>query len=290
MTSNLHIQNLGNCRKGRDSMKAVIRDDFDLEKIALSGQCFRAKRMGAGVFRFVTGNHLLYIHRLSGNRYFASCGKEEWDTVWHDYFDLDTDYRAIRKEEQDKHPCIRKAVDYGRGLRILRQDSWEMLVTFIISQRKNIPAIAKAVELLADKYGHPLASDCEDVCSFPTAEDLRAVSVDELRDCGLGYRAPYVHDAVAKALRRDIDLDAIAGHEDGRLFHELQQINGVGKKVANCVCLFGYGRKSCVPVDVWISRAMQKDLKGASLEGLFGSRAGIMQQYLFFYERSHWQK
>lgn len=290
MAKHMRIRAIGNCREGGDSMQVEIRDDFDLNKIAQSGQCFRAKHMGAGVFRFVTGEHLLYIHRLSGTRYAVSCGKEEWDTVWHDYFDLGTDYRAIREDEQDKHPFIRKAVEYGRGLRILRQDSWEMLVTFIISQRKNIPAIAKAVELLADRYGHPLASNREAVCSFPTAEDMRKAGVDDLRDCGLGYRAPYVHDAVAKVLRRDIDLDAIAGHKDGQLFHELQQINGVGKKVANCVCLFGYGRKSCVPVDVWISRAMQKCLKGASLEDLFGSRAGIIQQYLFFYERSHWHQ
>ena len=271
-------------------MRIEIRDDFDLGKIAKSGQCFRAKHLGAGVFRFVTGMHLLCIRRLSGSQYSVSCGAEEWKTVWHPYFDLDTDYRTIRKEEQGKHPCIRKAVEYGRGLRILRQDAWEMLVTFIISQRKNISAIAKAVELLANRYGHTLASDSEDVFSFPTPEDLRTVSVDELRDCGLGYRAPYVRDAVEKVLRRDIDLDAIAGHGDGQLLRELQQIHGVGRKVANCVCLFGYGRKSCVPVDVWISRAVRHELQGASLEDLFGGRAGIMQQYVFFYERSHWQK
>lgn len=270
-------------------MQIEIYDDFDLDKIVQSGQCFRAKNIGGDLVRFVTGMHLLYIHHLSGSRYSVSCGKEEWDTVWHTYFDLDTDYRTIRREEQGKHPCIRKAVEYGRGLRILRQDAWEMLVTFIISQRKNIPAIAKSVEMLADRYGRPLESDYEDVCSFPTAVDLRSVSVDDLRDCGLGYRAPYIHDAVAKVLRRDIDLDSISGHSDLALFHELQQINGVGKKVANCVCLYGYGRKACVPVDVWINRAIQNELQGQSLEGLFGCRAGIMQQYVFFYERSHWQ-
>lgn len=271
-------------------MQIEIDDDFGLGKIAQSGQCFRAKHIGAGVFRFVTGVHLLYIRHLSGNRYSVSCREEEWDTIWHAYFDLDTDYRTIRKEEQGKHPYIRKAIEYGCGLRILRQDAWEMLVTFIISQRKNIPAIAKAVELLAGRYGHPLANDSEDVCSFPTAEDLRAVSVDDLRDCGLGYRAPYVHDAVEKVLQRAIDLDAIAGHENRQLFHELQQINGVGKKVANCVCLFGYGRKPCVPVDVWIHRAMQNKLEGQCLEKMFGARAGIVQQYMFFYEKSHRQK
>ena len=142
--------------------------------------------------------------------------------------------------------------------------------------------LSKAVELLADKYGHPLTNDYEKLCSFPAVRDLQSVSVENLRDCGLGYRASYVYDAIQKVMRQDIDLESIAEHTDDQLFRELQQINGVGKKVANCICLFGYGRKSCVPVDVWIHRAIQNELQGENLADLFGNRAGIMQQYVFF--------
>lgn len=184
-----------------------------------------------------------------------------------------------------------KAMECGCGLRVLHQDPWEMLVTFIISQRKNIPAISGAVELLARRYGHAIRSGREKPCSmeppysFPTAEELECASETDLRDCGLGYRAAYVRDAVEKVLSGELDLGAAAAYEDEKLFQELMKVHGVGKKVADCVCLFGYSRSSRAPVDVWIARAIQEECQGRNPFPDYGEDAGIIQQYIFYYQK-----
>lgn len=266
-------------------MQVEILDDFDLEKIASSGQCFRAKPVEGDLFRFVSGDHVIYIKETGNHQFFVSCTDDQWRGIWRRYFDLDRSYRSLYEEECAKHGFIRKAMDCGRGLRILRQDPWEILVTFIISQRKNIPAISKSVEALAEKYGHLIETDREVIHSFPTPEEMASASIEELRECGLGYRAPYVSDAVQKVVSGRLDLDTMAGCSDAELFQGLQTVHGVGKKVANCICLFGYGRMACVPVDVWISRAIEEDCRGEDPFVLFDDNAGIIQQYVFYYKK-----
>lgn len=174
---------------------------------------------------------------------------------------------------------LTQAEQAGRGLRILRQDPWEMLITFIISQRKNIPAIRQAVEKLAVLYGHPVK---EMLFTFPTPEELGSASEADLRAAGLGYRAPYVKDAADKVLSGELDLEALGKLDDEALFEKLMTVKGVGKKVANCICLFGFGRTSRAPVDVWIERAISL-CGGVDPFPAFGEYAGIMQQYAFYY-------
>ena len=263
-----------------------ILDDFDLEKIASCGQCFRAKPMDEGRFRFISGDHVIYIKDMGNHQFSVSCTKDEWKEIWSKYFDLDRSYKSLYYKERGKHDFVQKAMDCGRGIRILRQDPWEMLVTFIISQRKSIPAISKSVEALAEKYGHSIETDHEIVYSFPTSEEMAQASVEELQKCGLGYRVPYILDAVQKVNSGILDLEALAGYSDAELFQELQTVQGVGKKVANCICLFGYGRIARVPVDVWIARAVEEDCCGEDPFMLFGSNAGIIQQYIFYYKKN----
>lgn len=174
---------------------------------------------------------------------------------------------------------LTQAEQAGRGLRILRQDPWEMLITFILSQRKNIPAIRSAVEKLAMLYGHPVN---EMLFTFPTPEELGRASEADLRAAGLGYRAPYVKDAADKVLSGELDLEALEKLDDESLFEKLMTVKGVGKKVANCICLFGFGRTSRAPVDVWIERAVSL-CGGVDPFPAFGEYAGIMQQYAFYY-------
>jgi N-glycosylase/DNA lyase len=162
-----------------------------------------------------------------------------------------------------------------------------MLITFIISQRKNIPAISKAVDTLAQKFGGKIMTGYETVSVFPTPEELCLAQTEELNSCGLGYRAAYVKDATEKVKTRALDLTELASRQDNDLFEELMKIHGVGKKVANCVCLFGYGRTARVPVDVWIARAIQEECHGESPFADLGEEAGIIQQYVFYYERNY---
>ena len=266
-------------------MLVNIQDDFDLGKIAVSGQCFRVRHLEDDSYRFMTREHILYIRREKKGQFFVSCGAEEWKKVWRTYFDLDRCYSEMFEKNRDKHLFVREAMMFGRGLRVLRQDPWEMLVSFIISQRKSIPAISKSVEMLAEKFGHPIDTPRETVFTFPIPKDLEKTSSDGLKECGLGYRVRYVLDAIHKATEGMLDMESLSAYNDTHMLEALQQVDGVGKKVANCVALFGYGRRACVPVDVWISRAIKDGCDGQSPFPLFGENAGIIQQYVFYYEK-----
>lgn len=263
-------------------MEVCISDDFSMEKIMESGQCFRVRRFPDGVYRFLTGDSAVYLRSLGKGRYEASCTPQEWREVWTPYFDLERDYASLRRSAGGKHPFVDAAMETGAGLRILRQDPWEMLLTFIISQRKNISAIAAAVETLAARWGKPLATERETLFAFPTPEAMAEVTEEELRTCALGYRAPYVLDAVRQVSGGALDLKVLEQLEDEALFRALQSVRGVGKKVAECVCLFGFGRLCRVPVDVWIDRAIREECGGCEPFSLYGDDAGVMQQYVFY--------
>lgn len=262
-----------------------IEDDFHLEKIASSGQCFRVGRLDGGIYRFITGGEVIYLKKTEENTYEIHCNKAAWENVWTDYFDLSRNYRNIRSRIRGKNRFIDQAAKAGAGLRVLRQDPWEMLVTFIISQRKNIPAISKAVEGLCVRYGDEFVTDYEHIHAFPTPGELCQAGEEGLRSCGLGYRAAYVQDAAQKVANGELNLSALTALGDEELFTELMKVHGVGKKVANCVCLFGYGRTSRVPVDVWIARAIEEECQGCDPFGDFGADAGIVQQYVFYSKR-----
>lgn len=302
--------------------RITVYDDFSLEKIVNSGQCFRAKKLDEDFYQFVSGNKAVWILDLGGNSFppqeddgewssvyegrnihylNVSCSLKKWEGFWKDYFDLDRNYSCIRTLCAEKFPVecdetrqfLQASEEAGRGLRILRQDPWEMLITFIISQRKNMPAIAKAVEKLSRSYGHEISAGSrrcqglspdgpEPIYTFPTPEELDRASEQDLRNLGLGYRAPYVRDATDKVLSGELDLSSLQSLDDEKLFESLMTVKGVGKKVANCICLFGYGRTGRAPVDVWINRAIEA-CGGNDPFPAFGEYAGIMQQYVFYY-------
>lgn len=263
----------------------TIRDDFDLDKILESGQCFRPEKLADGRYRFLSGNALLFLTPLGGRQYDAAWYGAGWD-FWAGYFDLGRDYAALRRSLQGQSPYLDKALQFGSGIRILRQDAWEMLVTFIISQRKSIPAIRTAVERLARCCGQPLLAEGDEVHFFPTAAQVAALSEEQLAGCGLGYRTPYLQHAAAQAACGALDLDALADLPDDALFARLLTLDGVGRKVANCVCLFGYGRTAMAPIDVWVQRLIDDEFGGIDPFPAYGQQAGIVQQYLFYYKRS----
>ncbi|MCD8316150.1 MAG: hypothetical protein LUB61_01920 [Eggerthellaceae bacterium] len=266
-------------------MLLKISDDFDMEKIAESGQCFRVRRFDDGMYRFITNENVVYIKDEGDSNFWVSCDEKEWVDIWHPYFDLDRSYSDICRLQSQKHSFIDDAMVEGAGLRILLQDPWEMLITFIISQRKSIPAIAGAVEQIAQKYGTRISTEYEDVYAFPTPQMMADATLEELKECKLGYRAPYVLDAIQKVNSGELDLDALSVLDDDELLKSLQSVYGVGKKVANCIGLFGYGRMACVPIDVWIARAIEEECEGKSPFEMFGEDAGIIQQYVFYYQK-----
>ena len=269
-------------------MRVIIQDDFDLKKIAVSGQCFRVRLLDNGYWRFICRDEVCYIRPLhAACEYDVICSPGSWDSFWMDYFDLDRGYAEIRESITTDNAFIRKAVQEGAGIRVLRQDPWEILITFIISQRKNIPSIRKTVEWLAEHAGHEIDTPFERLHSFPSPEELVEFGSEGLESASLGYRLPYIEDAIARVYGGVLDLDTLALLEDEALFDRLMKVHGVGKKVANCVCLFAYGRVSRTPIDTWIRRMIAEECDGCDPFPGFGDIAGIIQQYVFYTEQVH---
>ena len=267
-------------------------DELDLRVIAESGQCFRMREDAFPGFpgspqrlwRLVHGHHVLYM-AVEDQKAWVSATKEEWEITWLPYFDAGMDYGAFRRKGGGSSPFMREAFAKGEGLRILRQDPFEMLLTFLLSQRKSIPAIAANVEALCRAYGDPLTTPVETIYAFPTPAALYPVGEEEYRRMGLGYRSPYLACAVRMVAEGELNLDSIASLSTPELIAELMRVKGVGIKVASCVALFGYGRKDCAPVDVWIARAIEEEFGGEDPFPAFAPFQGLAQQYVFFLQK-----
>ena len=268
-------------------MEIHISDLFDLQKITDSGQCFRVTPLADGTYRFITGAQVLYIRKTSEETYRVSCNPDAWEHVWSPYFDLSRNYRNIRKAIPAEDAFLDLAARTGAGIRILRQDPWEMLITFIISQRKSIPAIRSVVEMLSQRYGTKIQTPTETLYAFPSALQMKDACLEDYIACKAGYRAPYLCDAVQRVLSGSLDLEGIASLPDGELIAALEGVRGVGVKVASCVALFAYGRTACAPVDTWIRKIIRQEYQGQNPFDRYGDAAGIIQQYFFYYAQNH---
>lgn len=179
----------------------AIQDDFDLDKIIESGQCFRPQKLSDGRYRFLSGGALLYLTPLGDGQYDAAWYGSDRE-YWADYFDLGRNYAALRCSLAGQSSYLDKSLDFGQGIRVLHQDPWEMLITFLISQRKSIPAIRTAVEHLARCCGEPLSAEGDEVFLFPTPQQLCGLSEAQLMGCGLGYRTRYIQKRCRSGFQR----------------------------------------------------------------------------------------
>jgi len=258
--------------------------DFSLPEILDCGQCFRWQPLDGDVdcWQGKAMNRSLRIRKLEeGSFLFYNTTEEEFYTVWYPYFDLQTDYAAI-KAALSADETMRKACSYASGIRILRQDAWEALCTFIISQNNNIKRIRGIVERLCEYFGEPV----EDGFAFPTAERLAQCSLEDLAPLRSGFRAKYLLDAAKKVSCGTVNLSLIPSMSYEEAQAHLRQINGVGPKVADCALLFGFYRMDAFPMDVWMKRAM-KMLYPNGLPETIRPYRGIAQQYLFHYSRTN---
>lgn len=268
--------------------------DMDLRQIAASGQCFRMEEREPGLFSVIAGRRYLEIgegkaaegESEPGTSVFTfSCEPEEFADFWYHYFDLGTDYGKIKGKIGKRDHYLQKAAELGWGIRILRQDLWEMIVTFIISQQNHIPRIKRCVRLLCERYGEELRNfRGETYYAFPESEVLAAAELEELRACNLGYRARYIQETARMVAEGRFSLEALYQMPREEARRELQKLCGVGIKVAQCVCLFALHDVDAFPVDTHIAQVLEKHYpKGFPFRRYRGA-AGIMQQYIFFYE------
>ncbi len=262
----------------------IIRhlEHFDPEAIAQSGQCFRMRAVAPGRVWVIHRSKYLCVDSLGDDTFGFHCPEEEFREIWHGYFDLSTDYGAFLGAVDGGDAYLLRAAQLGRGLRILRQDPWEVLISFILSQRKSIPAIRDGIEKLCRRFGSPFLCNGREERAFPTPEALAEASMEELLSCSLGYRAPYIKAAALSAASGETDLAAMGELDDEPLIKRLLSLYGVGIKVASCVMLFGYHRLDLAPVDVWIQRVIDLQYGGVSPFPRYAGFAGVMQQYMFY--------
>lgn len=212
------------------------------------------------------------------------CSPDEYKHFWRHYFDLETDYRQYESKIDPKDSYLQSAFAFGSGIRILHQDPWEMLITFIVSQRKNIPAIRQAVEALSKKCGTCIDRENE-IYAFPTPAQLSTLTLSDLQSLSLGYRAKYIYETTKQVMNGSLAISQWDMLSNDDLHKVLLSCYGVGEKVANCVALFGYHRIGAFPVDVWIDRIQKTYYNGHFPVEMYEGFAGIMQQYMFYYER-----
>lgn len=270
-------------------MELRIKDDFDLKKIENSGQCFRVRELENGDFLFISGKEVLFIREKSDG-FLLSCDEKKWEDFWKSYFDFGRDYSKIRAKIKKEDEFLTNAAEFGKGIRILKQEKWEMLISFIISQRKSIPAIRTSIERLCELAGEKitvkdLEGEKKEIFLFPEPKALLKASAEELDKCGLGYRRDYIVNAARLVALKEVSLNSFDNLNDEELFNALNEFKGVGTKVANCVCLFGYGRTGRAPVDVWINKVIERFYNGENPFGYYGENAGIIQQYMFYYAK-----
>ncbi len=287
-------------------MKNVVMlqsiNHFNIKQILESGQVFRFEPLSESSYLLIAKQKLIKITQQQGSTspLFHDMSTGEFEEIWAPYFDLDTNYREITSQLAKKDTYMAEAVAFGEGIRILKQDPWEMLISFIISQNKSIPHIKQCIANLSQQYGEPivtLTDTTNPYYTFPTPEQLGDASEEALRACKVGFRAPYIRDACEQVLQGTINLGALSTLTTHEAKLELMKIKGVGPKIADCILLFAYAKGEVFPTDVWIKRVIEgiyfngEEKKANYIQDFakayFGELAGYAQQYLFFYGREN---
>lgn len=265
-------------------MVNITKDHFSIRQICESGQCFRLKKNLSERYSLTALGRYLEIEQKQ-NEVFFDCTPEEFELVWKNYFDLEEDYGKIISSIDIQDEYLLKATAYGSGIRILRQDLWEMIISFIISQQNNIKRIRKCIEFLCEKYGEEKYTEKGKLYyTFPEPETLAAADLEDLYACNLGYRSKYIKNTAQSIVSGEADLDAIRAMDYEAAVEELCKLSGVGIKVANCICLFALHKTEAFPVDTHINKVLKEQYPGGFPFERYSGYAGTVQQYIFYYD------
>lgn len=277
-------------------MKSIcikIPKDFELAHIFECGQCFRWKKEENNSYTGVIKQGVLNVEKKNDEVTF--CGEIDGDmqSICEEYFDLQRDYSMIKKLLCQNDENMQKASQYGYGIRILNQDPWEMIISFIISAANNIPRISRTIENISKAYGKEIVFNNKEYYLFPTAEELSKATAEDLRKLNLGFRDKYVFEATRRIANGEVCIDNLLQMDTLDARKELMKIPGIGAKVADCILLFSMKRIESFPVDTWIKKVMSElYVDSSNITQInkyaiqkFGMYAGIAQQYLFYYKR-----
>lgn len=283
--------------------------DFNIKQILECGQCFRWERISDTNYIIVAYRRVIEVIQEGSTVTILNTNMNDFNEIWKNYFDLGVNYEEV-KEELSKDELLKKSVEFGYGIRILNQDPFEMLISFIISARNSIPSIMKTIKKISERWGDRIEYKDNIYYAFPTPEQLKEVSLEEIKETGASFRSKYIVDTISKVnaaldaknngeLTEELeqfDLEYIKSLPVDECHKALQNFMGVGAKVADCIMLFSMSKHSAFPVDVWIKRAMihfylapDVSLNKIRVFGRekFGELAGLAQQYLFYYAREN---
>lgn len=283
--------------------------DFNIKQILECGQCFRWERISDTNYIIVAYRRVIEVIQEGSTVTILNTNMNDFNEIWKNYFDLDVNYEEV-KEELSKDELLKKSVEFGYGIRILNQDPFEMLISFIISARNSIPSIMKTIKKISERWGDRIEYKDNIYYAFPTPEQLKEVSLEEIKETGASFRSKYIVDTISKVnaaldaknngeLTEELeqfDLEYIKSLPVDECHKALQNFMGVGAKVADCIMLFSMSKHSAFPVDVWIKRSMihfylapDVSLNKIRVFGRekFGELAGLAQQYLFYYAREN---
>ena len=256
---------------------------FALRDTLMCGQSFRWVENSDGSFTGTAFKKTVTVKIENDDFKIIGTTQEVFEDIWRGYFDLDTDYEKIREDLSKLHPVLAEAAKFAPGIRILRQEPFEALISFIISQNNNIKRIEGIVKRLCENFGEKNEAG---EYAFPTAETLAVLSPEELSPIRAGFRHRYIIDAAKKVFSGEVNLESCREKSFEEAKKELMTIVGVGEKVADCVLLYGLHKVNAFPMDVWMKRAMKKLFPDVNPES-FGEYAGVAQQYIFHYSRLH---
>ncbi len=276
-------------------------NSFDLKNIFECGQCFRWNENEDGSYIGIVKNNIIKITQTNNNIIVKSYGKDDIAELFNFYFDMNTDYEKIKIKLSQIDSYMLESIKYGEGIRILNQDLWETIMSFIISANNNIPRIKGIIEKLSRTYGNEIIWNNEKYYSFPTVNQLSKATVEDFRKLGLGFRNIRMYETTKMILEKQIDLEKLHQEKDTNIVREeLLKLSGVGPKVADCILLFSTLKRFDVfPIDVWVRRVMNElyikntdETKVSKKQILeiaqekFGNLSGIAQQYLFYWRKN----
>jgi len=277
-------------------------ENFEPKHIFECGQCFRWNEESDGSYTGIVSNNVLNVKKDENNIIIKGKCEDNIKDVCEKYFDLETDYNKIKSDLSEIDNNMKISIEYGRGIRILKQDPWEALISFIISANNNIPRIKGIIERISKKYGKEIEWNNKKYYTFPTPEELSKATVKDLRLLGLGFRDSRVFETTRILHNKEVDLYELEQTEDiNKLRETLLKLPGVGPKVADCIMLFSMKKFNVFPIDVWVKRVMTELYSTELLENntstisnkkilelaenKFGKLAGLAQQYLFYWRR-----
>lgn len=269
--------------------------DFDPKHIFECGQCFRWMAEEDGSYTGVAKGKVINVSRENDTVYIKNSSLKDFNDIWKDYFDLNTDYTKIKNILKNMDEHLEKATEFGWGIRILRQDPWEMIISFIISSNNRIPMIQRAIGNLSRQYGTYIGQyNGVDYYDFPTPEQLNKASIEDIRACSTGFRDKYIKSTTEAVINNNDDVYKYNSLSTEECRKELMKFNGIGPKVCDCIALFGMQKYDTFPVDVWVKRVMQEfyveeDMSLPKIRAYaidkFKELSGFAQQYLFYYAR-----